>query len=174
MTRPARAVAAALLVVLLAACSDGTGRTQPTPTTPASQVPHFAGRLPVTLQPGHIVLTGPTCTPIPARHRVCSVDGSDTYAVYDEPARATLVEVRMDPNSQHTSWIVTLRFDESATGVLRATRDLAARSGAVVLVSRGGEVLAPAEVPQVSGPTIALTGLAKPDAWDLVQRFVAV
>ena len=169
---------ALLVCVALTACSSGDGgeaTPSPTPTSLAvePQPPHAAGHMHLQLQPGLTVMTDDECRPEEER-RVCSADGTQSWAPIEEPAAATLVEARTHLAGGHTSWTVVLRFAPGSRASLqRAARDAAA-TGGVVLVMPDDRVLAAVPAPDVQGTSAVMTGLDKPTAWDLVAAFDAL
>ncbi|WP_344148560.1 hypothetical protein [Nocardioides koreensis] len=171
-----RTTLALLACAALTACSgngsDATPTPSPTPTTlaVAPQQPHVAGRVPVTLLPGLTVMTDDECTPQEKR-RVCSAEGTESWAPIGDPAAATLVEARTHLAGGHTSWTTVLRFASGSRATLQQATRAAAAAGGVVLVLARDRVLAAVPASDVHGTTAALTDLDKATAWDTVAAF---
>jgi hypothetical protein len=179
VTAPTRLVTLGAALALLAGCFSGGESTQaepePAPTLLAeAERPHFEGSRPVTVQAGRVIYSEETCEPIPGDDRVCSPDGSRTYLAFGQPATVALAEVRMDPDDGNTSWTTTIRFDRDARRPVADAFSLAAETGAVVLLlDEDEEVLLPSPVTEYDGHRIVFENLTKPEAWDLVEQFVA-
>ena len=168
---------ALLVCAALTACTGdgGEARPRPTPTSLAvePQPPQATGRIHLRLQPGLTAMTDDECRPEEER-RVCSADGTQSWAPIEESAAATLVEARTHLAGGHTSWTVVLRFAPgSGASLQRAARDAAA-TGGVVLVMPDERVLAAVPAPDVHGTSAVITGLDKPTAWDLVSAVDAL
>jgi hypothetical protein len=128
--------------------------------------PHASTRTEVTVQAALMTVAGGTC--VPQQRRVCSADGSQGWAPIGDPSPAVLVEARTRPAEGHTTWTALLRFSPESRGTLgRAARE-ATRTGGVVLVMEGDEVVAAVPPTDLRGGTAALRGLDQPTAWDLV------
>ena len=178
VTGPTRLVTAGAALALLAGCSSGSGTDgaapEPSPTSLTElERPHFKGARDLTVQTGRIIYSEETCDPAPGDDRVCSPDGSRTYLAFGEPATVSLAEVRMDPDDGNTSWTTTIRFDPDDRRVVSDAFTLATATGAVVLLlGEDQEVLLPSPVTEYDGRRIVLENLTKPEAWELVERFV--
>ena len=172
LTRVLAGVAAA---GLLAGCSWGGGggdADRPAPAADPAPVsrPHFTGVLDVTVRTGRIVYADAPCRS-PGEGRVCDPENEREYLLLDAPASARLVEARMDLAGGGTSWTVTVTFARDSARALTRQRDLARRSGAVVLVLDGtDEVLLTVPVTRVEGRRVTYPLLDKPGAWALVDR----
>ena len=64
----------------------------------------------MTLQTGRIIYGGTDCSELPHDDRVCDRDEDRSYLVFGETDQARLVEARMDPSEDSTSWIADLEF----------------------------------------------------------------
>ena len=162
---------------LLAGCGGGGGvasdgqaaADEPPDVEPATR-PHFAGGLEVVLQTGRIAYNEDACQSMD-EDRVCDVSGAREYLLLGEPGTGRLVEARMDPSNGNTAWTATVSFSPETAGRLRAFRELARETGAMVLVlTAAREVLLMAPVPRIEGRRLTYPGLEKPEAWDLVER----
>ena len=172
-----RVTAIVLLAVVGAGCTSDP-LSNPASTTASASIPaiverpRFEGSLPVRLQPGTPFYLDPPCRPIPARSRICSVDGAATYLAYPPGRRAHLIKAGMEPNDESTEWIVTLTFDSAAPGPI--SRQALSLGGALLVVSTDNEVLVahrPVTVPvrSVRGSVVHLKEMDKATAWDLVE-----
>lgn len=165
-----------LLACLLSACDIGGGVPPEPSAAPGSPAPtgrpHFTGTTEVTLRTGRIYYSEEPCPPTPTDDKVCDPEGSRAYLLFGEPARARVVEARMDLVQGGTSWTATTVFSRDSGATLRRMRELARSSGAVVLVlGRAGHSLLVAPVTRVEGRRITYPDLSKPEAWDTVERF---
>jgi hypothetical protein len=125
--------------------------------------------LTLTLQPALVSVGETACKP--ARNRVCSNDGTQGWVPIPDPGRATLVEAVARLSDEHTSWTTVLRFDRASRAALaRAEADAAGAGGVVLLVSDGRARAAVAPL-ELDGVRATLTGLGKPEAWDVVAAF---
>lgn len=176
------ALVATLAALLLAGC-DGQGPA-PSPDSPSDagttvatvERPHFRGHRPVTLTLGRVVVDGDNgCLADDAPAWVCDPARNRPYLAFGGRRSADLVEARMDLVGGGTSWTVTVRLARQDTGHLRRLGREARSSGALVLVlDEAGDVLLPVPVTDLDGGVISLSQLAKPDAWDLVERLGSV
>lgn len=176
MLRLDRAALAALAVLAVGGCA-GPAQEQddePPAVAAAPDLPHFRGRLAVGLVPALPVVTNARCAPGSEDHVVCSMDGRRTYRALTAPTSAELVEARMDPSRDHTSWTTTVRFDPSSRADIAQVRRRVAALGGVALLSSDGRVLAALTPDQLDRGRAELEGLARPDAWDLVEAFSRV
>jgi hypothetical protein len=178
VTAPTRLLTLGAVLALLAGCfsggTDDETEPEPAPTLlTATERPHFTGSRDVTVQTGRVIYSDETCDPTPDDDRVCSPDGSRTYLAFGEPATVSLTEARMDPDDGNTSWTATIRFDPDDRRPVTDAFTLATSTGAVVLLlDEDEEVLLPSPVTEYDGRRIVLENLTKPEAWDLVERFV--
>jgi hypothetical protein len=174
--RVARAALAAIAVLAMGGCSS-QGQEQngePPPAAAAPDLPHFQGRLAVELVPALQVVTDARCAPDPGAHLVCSPDHRHTYRMLSPVTDAELVEARMDPSADHTSWTTTVRFEPTSRAVVDRVGERVAAVGGVALLSSGDRVLAVLSPDQVGRGRVAFEGLARRDAWDLVEAFTRV
>jgi len=176
MRSPVRTTLALLACTCLAACSSSDGSAKPDPTPARTSVaafptaPDVTGPVAVSLQPGLTVMTDDRCSPEEKR-RVCSADGTQTWAPLGDPGDATLLEAGTHLADRHTSWTAVLRFSPESRQALRHAAREAAASGGVVLVVQDDRVLAAVPATGGRGATAAVTDLDKPTAWDLVAGF---
>jgi hypothetical protein len=177
VTTLTRARAAVLAAGLLLGCSPGGEDATERRSDPGPEVvqpttrPHFRGDLAVTLATGRSLYGEAACPGEPDDDRVCDPAENREYLVLGRTSRVRLVEARMDLADGNTSWTATVTFAADSTRDLVAHRELARESGAVVLVLDGtDEVLLVAPVTRIEGRRITYPLLAKPDAWDLVER----
>ena len=180
--RPGYATAVlALSGLLLGGGCDSGGPGDPS-ASPAPQAepaltserPHFRGKRPVSLAVGLPSVGEEGCEADTAPEWVCDPDKRSTFLVLEDKRRATLLEARMDVADGGTSWTVTLRFDRAGRRGLAEVRERARASGAMVLVlDEADELLLSASVPHAEEGAIALTQLAKPEAWNTVERLAA-
>lgn len=175
------AVALLLLSALLSAllgCQD-TRESAPSPTADGSsgaaeaapRPPRFQGRLGVTVQAGLVGVgeTGEGAACVSTRRRVCSMDGTSTYAPLEQPADAMIVGARAQLSPGHGDWTTTFRFDRaSRQAVARATSTAAGVGGVLLVMTPDRRVLLAVGPRQVDQSVIRLTQLAKPEAWRLV------
>ena len=175
-SRALRTAAALLLSAALFGCQDSPRSTTTPEATPreasqaAPQPPHFAGRLDVELQAGLVGVGGSdaqTCAP--TARRVCSSDGTRTYAPLEEPVAATLVRAHARLSPGHGDWTTTFRFDGASRRAVTSAASTAAGVGGVLLVmTPARQVLLVARPADVDREVIRLTQLSKPEAWRLV------
>ena len=169
---------ALLAGVALTGCSGAGGSAAPgtpEPSTPSSieaapRQPHVTGDRQVELRAGLAVMTDDRCTP-DGRRRVCSADGTRSWAPLGDPSPAILVAAGTHLADRHTSWTTVLRFAPGSRTSLHGAAHEAATTGGVVLVLAGGRVLAAVPASGVRGTKATVTGLDKPTAWGLVAAF---
>ncbi|MFC4785719.1 hypothetical protein ACT8ZV_14660 [Nocardioides sp. MAHUQ-72] len=160
----------------LAGCSGSGEDSAPAPTPSESSIaaypeqPHVTTRVAVTVRAALTVMTDDECSPEDER-RVCSVDGTQSWAPIEQPARATLVEARTRLVRGHTSWTTLLRFSPGSAPALRAAAREAGASGGVVVVMAHDRVLTAVPAADVAGRTVVLRDLDKPTAWQVVRSF---
>jgi hypothetical protein len=179
VTAPTRVLALGAALALLAGCFSGGGgedaaEPEPAPTLlTGAERPHFKGSRDLTVQTGRVIYSEETCAATPGDDRVCSPDGARSYLAFGEPATVSLAEVRMDPDDGNTSWTTTVRFDPDDRRPVADAFTLAASTGAVVLLlDEDEEVLLPSPVTEYDGRRIVFENLTKPEAWEIVERFV--
>lgn len=179
-TRLAAAALAAALATGVGGCDLGRGTPEgdaaparPTVSVTPVERPHFTGRQRVSLVSGLTVFGEGGCRDDRAPAWVCDPARDREYLTTRPAHPAHLLEARMDLADGGTSWTVSLRLDPADRPGLRAAREDARASGAMVLVLDGrGDVLLAATVTDAEGAVIRLAGLAKPEAWDTVERVV--
>lgn len=118
------------------------------------------------LQPALTAVGETACTP--AHNRVCSTDGTQGWVPIKDPREATLVRAAARLTDRHTSWTTLLRFDRASRQALHtAAADAAAAGGVVLLLHDDHAVTALAPL-DVRGVRVTITGLEKPESWELV------
>lgn len=155
-------------------------RVSPATASPAAPVdarpdaPSWRGRLDVVLLGGTSLISPLQCEPEPRQRRVCSVEG-DAYVTSGEPRPARLVAAVTDLDAGHLSWTTSLRFAPGSRASLLDARDAARRAGGQLLLQEpGGPVLLAVPLPDVSGRTLRLGGLEKPEAWGYVEQLTGL
>ena len=165
------------LVALGACTGTSSGRAEPTSSPVPSSVPvtvadpHARGPIPVRLQVGLAELTPDTCDRLDER-RVCSPDGSHSWAPLGPQTAATVADVQAHLSAGHTSWTVVVALADRDAGRLRALGERATSVGGVVLVEDAERrVLAAIPASTLRGSRAVLDDLDKAVAWDLVAGF---
>jgi hypothetical protein len=174
-SRIRRTTSTLLTCVVLTACQSAPSAEPPSAAgrngavAVAPRPPHFAGHLTLAVQPALVSVGETACEA--ARNRVCSSDGTQGWVPITDPGEATLVEVVARLADEHTSWTAVLRFDRASRPALARAAADAAAAGGVVLLVRDGRARAAVPPPALEGVRATLTGLTKPEAWDLVAAF---
>lgn len=169
------ALVSALVSALAACTSDPSGSRQPTPVPSSIPVraaqPHAAGPFAIQLQVGLAVMTVDRCDAGNPR-RVCSPDGSRSWAPLGPITPATVADVRTHLADRHTSWTTVVSFTDADRPALRRDSRRATAVGGVVLVlDTDRRVLAAVPASTIHAADAVMTDLDKPAAWGLVEGF---